>query len=236
MHRSARAIALASCLSILLAGPVLARYADDRVTEQPVAGEGTTSPVPALAGWDPSAIIRTTTFVTDLDGKPVTAPDGTALGEVEDVLVTNRDMMLFGLLLDTGLVIPFGDIRLSVAGDTTVITAPAHAYDPVTEIGFGDSMPDRQGNQPAVFRAAEILDRHMLLNDAVRYGDVTNAAFDGTGRLVAVEAQYADVGAPTRYALPIPVGTIFDADAHGFYLPYDFEEVKRLAPVEVAED
>lgn len=231
MRRPIRTTLTVAACTLLGTAAVAQPLTADRTTEQPVAEEGTTSPVPSLQTWDP-ATIQTATLITDLDGEDVIAPDGKVLGTIDDVLITNGEMTLFGFLLDSGIVVPFGDVSMSVVDNTTVITAPGHAYSSVEEIEFGDAWPDREGVQPLVFRAEEVMDRHMLLNDAVRYGDVTNLAFDETGRLVAVQAQYAGPTV-TRYALPIPVGTIVDADADGFYLPYDFEEVKQEAPTAV---
>ncbi len=200
--------------------------------EQPAGeAEAATEEAPSpLATWNPASI-ENPIAATDLIGATVTDARGNALGAVEDVAVSQNDLSVIAIVLAEGRALDWAGAQIARDGESLVVTAQGRPGR-LDAKQFEDSDALEPGRQAEAVRVSELLDKDMLLNDRIRYGDVVDLIFDGSGLLVAAEAQY-NGPTVTRYALPVPPEAGLDPDADHVLLPFDFKDVKNMAPVEV---
>jgi len=185
---------------LLLAAPALACAAD-------------------LGAWDPSTLYRDGISARELIGAPVRAQDGRPLGEVKDILIDRYDN------IDRLLV----ELRGGAPGIGRHVAVPWDQLKFAERLAFvqvsqGDvergaySLPkERTGAAPPAaqreWRANELLGDYASLEDAPRYGLVSDLIFDQNGRArgVIVERAGGEVFAypyagvrPGAGAYPLP--------------------------------
>jgi sporulation protein YlmC with PRC-barrel domain len=173
---------MAACLRfaflLLLAVPALARAAD-------------------LGSWDPSTLYREGISARELIGAPVRAQDGKPLGEVRDIRLDRYDN------IDRLLV----ELRGGAPGMRRHVAVPWDKLKFAEHLAFvqvseGDlergaySLPtERTGTPPPAaqreWRANELLGDYASLEDAPRYGLVSDLIFDQNGRARGIVVERA---------------------------------------------
>lgn len=202
----------------------------ERAPAEAAPTEAQAEPAPSLlAGWDPRSITDPIA-ATDLIGAAVTDARGNALGAVEDVALDQNDLSVLAIVLPEGRSLDWAEAAIARTDAGVTVTAQGRPGR-LDLKRFEDTDAIAPGRQADAVRVSELLDKDMLLNDAVRYGDVVDLIFDSAGTLVAAEAQY-NGPTVTRYALPVPPEIGLDPDADHILLPFDFKEVAAMAPVD----
>jgi sporulation protein YlmC with PRC-barrel domain len=217
---------------LLLSGAAMAQTP---VAHQPVAETGSTHPTPSLKTWD-AAKISNPISANRLIGADLRDPSGKAIGSVEDVVVSAADHEIRSLILSRGTAVqvPWSDVAVTQRGTSVQLKTEQHLA-PVNTALFWDANQKKPGDQAAEIRVSDLLSRNLLLNGAVRYGRVADLIFDQSGRMVAAEGEYNSGPTLSRFALPVPQSASLAGDLPNLYLPYDFADVKSLAPTTVGQ-
>ncbi|MDX1376419.1 MAG: PRC-barrel domain-containing protein [Burkholderiales bacterium] len=191
---------------------------------------------PDLANWR-QADLYDGWRATELIDLPVLGTEGKTLGEVENILV-REDGTISRIIVEIGGFLDIADLHVGVpwrqvelAGDMDHVRVPIREAN-VADFSLFPETSEVQ-TQPREWRATELIHDYVSLEDAGRYGLVSDLIFDRAGTLLAVLVQRAPVyGRPHGpYAYPYPRG--YSGSTRGespYTLPYTRSEIERLGP------
>jgi len=206
---------MAACLRLaflllLAAAPALGRAAD-------------------LGGWDPSTLYREGISARELIGAPVRAEDGRPLGEVRDILIDRHDN-IDRLLIELGggvppmagryIGVPWSELKFGedMAFVQVARQEVARGAYPLPAKPESEAAPAAQRE----WRANELLGDYASLEDAPRYGLVSDLIFDQNGHARGVVVERAGGEA---FAYPY---TGVRPGAGAYALPYRAADALRL--------
>ena len=181
--------------------------------------------------------------VQQLFDTEVRGSENDEIGEIEN-LVIDADGNVTKVIIEAGGFLDIGDTHFAVDWDQVEI-GPEMAWVevPVDE----DNVPEFslfEGDEevatgPRAWRASELLNDYVSLQDSPRYGIVDDIVIDRQGKVQAVVV-YPDVtyGVGRPYAYPYygyADDPAFDPGAESYDLPYTLSEVQELGPFDYSQ-
>lgn len=189
-----------------------------------------------LVAWNPERDFENGWTAQGLFGTPVYGEQGEDIGEVEN-LVVGSDAQIEEIIVEAGGIWDIGDTHLSVSWDQVKlapnferVTVPVNEEN-VEDFSLFDEDDEVQTGQRA-WRATELMNDYVSLQDYVGYGMVQDLLFSQNGELTAVIV-YPDVGYGVGgpYAYPYyGYGRGFDPGSDYYQLPYTRNEIAELGP------
>lgn len=159
----------------------------------------------------------------------VRGPDGRAVGEVED-LVVGRDGRMQAVVVGLRGPLDVGDRRLAVAWNQVQVGPRMALQAPVTPQGSGRYSASGQDAEPASepWRVTELIGDYVNLEDAPRYGRVSDVIFGAGGEARAVLVERNPAWGSHG---PFPHSFYGYGLAFGAYtLPYASSDVTSVVP------
>ena len=162
------------------------------------------------------------------------------VGEIEN-LVINADGQVTKIIVEAGGVFDIGDTHFAVNWDE-VEFGPDMGWvkipvdeDSVQNFSLFDD--EEVTTCPRAWRASELINDYVTLQDQMRYGIVQDIVISSEGKVEAVEV-YPDVayGVGRPYAYPYHgYQRDFDPGAETYDLPYTMSEIEELGPFDYSE-
>lgn len=191
-----------------------------------------------LVTWDHAALYEGWSAERLIDTEVVDA-NGEAVGEVHNLVVGPEGQMKF-LIVEAGGILNIGDSHYAVPWDKAKVAKDLSSVTvPVTEDNldqyslFEDVRTDRPEGEPRPWRATELIDDYVSLEDRPDYGYVEDLIFTREGELNAVVVR-PDVryrGRPGSYAYPYYGYRYGWRPGFDYYaLPYGEAEISDLLP------
>ena len=187
-----------------------------------------------IATWDQSHLYKGWS-AENMFNTPVRDIDGDEIGEVENIIV-NADGSIRSLIIEAGGFLDIGDTHFDVSWDQITVgpgleyvTIPIEDdnYDQFNLFGNDDVVTG-----PRAWRATELMDDYVSLEDVRGYGYVNDLIFNNDGQLQAVIVN-PDVGYGTRgyYAYPYyGYDYGYDPGLNTYGLPYNRSQIENLKP------
>jgi sporulation protein YlmC with PRC-barrel domain len=188
----------------------------------------------------------------NLLGGTVHGPQGDDIGTVHNLLL-NRDSEIVALIAEIGGFLEIGDTHVAVPWDEVEVLdyeevvipvtaenvedypATADEYFTRTDVGRLQTLEEDLETGPRVWKATNLLDENVVLEDGAAYGYVIDLIFDGDVlRSVVVSAANPEIGYG-RHAYPFHgVGPGYWEPGLGYFtVPYRIEEISELENVEL---
>ena len=167
---------------------------------------------------------------------------GEDIGEIEN-LVINADGRVTDIIVEAGGIFDIGDTHFAVnwdevefAPDMEWVQVPVEEDNVANFSLFGD---DEVVTGPRAWRASELINDYVALEDTMRYGIVQDIVISQDGKVEAVVV-YPDVayGVGRPYAYPYygyAYDRGFDPGAETYNLPYTMSEIQELGPFDYSQ-
>ena len=221
--------AIVSALAFGAAAPALAQQT--ATTGTPPEVEVVAEEEVNLNEWGYEGLYEDTWTAEQVLDAPVYGPTDEEIGEVENIVVGTNGLVDgiiaevggFWDIGDTHVRVPWSEVEVASGGeDEPRVTIPVteetvEDYDLYGGVaGEFRVVDDDDPYTPRAWRATELIDDYVTLEDGARYGWVEDLLFDQSGRLkaVVVDAAYGPAYGP--YAYP------FFGYGYGFYPGYDY--------------
>jgi sporulation protein YlmC with PRC-barrel domain len=195
-----------------------------------------------IASWNQADLYDGWT-VEQLYDTQVRGSTGEDIGEIEN-LVINVDGQVTKIVVEAGGVFDIGDTHFAVKWDEVEFAPDLEWVQvPVSEESVQDFSlfdgDDEVVTGPRAWRASELINDYVALEDTRRYGIVQDIVISQDGKVEAVVV-YPDVafGVGAPYAYPYygyGYDPAFDPGAETYDLPYTMSEIQELGPFDYSQ-
>jgi sporulation protein YlmC with PRC-barrel domain len=226
---------------------------DDKSQQQQGNVDVVTKSEVSLDEWGYEGLYKDTWTAQQMIDAPVFGPTGEEIGDVENVMVGSKStvdslILEIGGLIDIGdthIRVPWSEVNAQFQGEGEPRIEVPVTQETIEELAEGDydvfggaagevtTGGDDQASKPRAWRATELIDDYVVLENGEAYGWVEDLVFSNAGRLeaVVVDALYGAAYGP--YAYPFYGYEYGFAPGNPYYeLPYEEEEIASLEPLE----